>query len=295
MKLHRTYPIWLHLLHIVYHGVMSTSQLVGFVSSFHPPGVDLFIPEHIGPGWRFRYVTTWILATLALFMFAAFLFDIVLILRGINDLTVRQLKKHLDRFFCLMFSTCVGMGFFFHLLFFINCTKNGHCPNYSDSLWFIHLMPFWYGLAEYFCVPHNTKRDIKTTSGFVLIFCLIYFINYWLFVAQTHGQHPYGDPWPVWQWLAYFCIPLTMIALRMLGFVRDRLFYKRRLRSHCIYPPTEFHQNPWIGWHVDYCQVDEIGIQPVDWKMLGVMTATLLIVVTIWNITYAATTWPVWM
>lgn len=89
------------------------------------------------------------------------------------------------------------MGFFFHLLFFISCKNNKHCPNYTESLWFMHLMPFWYGLIEHFFVPHNTKRDIKTTPILVFIFCFIYFINYWLFVAQTHGHHPYGDPWPI--------------------------------------------------------------------------------------------------
>jgi hypothetical protein len=94
---------------------------------------------------------------------------------------------------------CVGMGFFFHLLFFINCKTNHHCPNYTDTLWFIHLMAFWYGVIEFLFVPHPTKRDIKTTLILVFIFCLIYCINYWLFVLQMHGQHPYGKPWPVWQ------------------------------------------------------------------------------------------------
>src|ERR1700712_1666222 len=111
MKFHRTYPIWLHLLHLIYHGSMSSFQLVGFITSFQSPDV----PEGIGPGWRFRYVTTWILTLLALYMFAAFLFDILLILRGINDVIIQRLKIHLDRFFCLMFSTSVGMGFFFHI------------------------------------------------------------------------------------------------------------------------------------------------------------------------------------
>ena len=98
--MHRTYPIWLHLLHVLYHGVISVSQLVGFFSSFHPPIADLFVPEHTGPGWGFRYVTTLILVNLALLMLSAFLFDIFLLLRGINNLTFRHLKIHFDRIFC---------------------------------------------------------------------------------------------------------------------------------------------------------------------------------------------------
>lgn len=285
VRLHRTYPIWLHLLHLIYHGSILTFQIVGFATSFKSSNAS----EEIGPGWRFRYVTTWILSVLILYMLAAFLFDILLILRGINDFIIKQLKIHLDRFFCLMFSTSIGMGFFFHLLFFINCKNNNHCPKYTDSLWFIHLMPFWYGFAEHFFAPHNTKRDIKTTPILVFIFCLIYFINYWLFVAQTHGHHPYGDPWPAWQWCIYFCFPIAMFVLRLLGFVRDRLFYKRRLRSHCIHPPMEFYANPWVGWHVNYSQINESDMQPIDWKAIGAMIIILLTVVGIWNISYVAT------
>lgn len=125
-----------------------------------------------------------------------------------------------------MFCTSIGMGFFFHLLFFINCHNNNSCPRYTDSLWFIHLMPFWYGFIEYILVPHNTKRDIKTIPFLVFILCFIYMINYWLFVAQTHGHHPYGNPWPIWQWLIYFCFPLAMFVLRLLDLLRDRLYYK---------------------------------------------------------------------
>jgi len=267
---------------------MLISQLVGFFSSFQSPLNNSYISESLGPGWRFRYMTTWILATLTLYMLAAFLFDIILILRGINDSIVKQLKIHLDRFFCLMFSTSVGMGFLFHLLFFISCKNDNHCPKYTDSLWFIHLMPFWYGFAEHFLVPHNTKRDIKTTPVIVFIFCFMYFINYWLFVAQTHGHHPYGDPWPIWEWFALFCCPLAMLVLRLLGFIRDRLFYKRRMRSPCIYPPLEFYANPWIGWHVNYSQMIQCEMQPVDWKAIGAMIAILLTVVAIWNISYLA-------
>ncbi|CAF1443632.1 unnamed protein product [Rotaria sp. Silwood1] len=149
-------------------------------------------------------------------------------------------------------------------------------------------MPLWYSLAEHFFVLHNTKRDIKTTPLIVLNFCFIYFVNYWLFVAQTRGRHPYGDPWPVWQWFVYFCFPSVIILLRFLGFVRDRLLYKWRFRSHCIHPPLEFHPNPWIGWHEDYYQEQDIGIRPLDWKALGVMTVILLAAVAIWNISYLA-------
>lgn len=289
MRLHRTYPIWLHLLHIIYHGSILSFQVAGFTTSFRSPNNNLYIAETTGPGWRFRYVTTWILGTLSLYFLTAFLFDIILILRGIDDFIIKKLKIHLDRFFCLMFSTSVGMGFFFHLLFFINCKNNNQCPKYTDSLWFIHLMPFWYGFAEYFFAPHNTKRDIKMTPILVFIFCFIYFINYWLFVTQTHGHHPYGDPWPTWQWFVYFCFPLAMFVLRLLGFVRDRLYYKRRLRSHCIHPPTEWHTNPWIGWHANYPQTYGCDIQPIDWKAIGAMTGILLTVVAIWNITYLIT------
>jgi hypothetical protein len=288
VKLHRTYPIWLHVLHIIYHGSILSYQIAGFASSFQSPNNNIYISETTGPGWRFQFVTTWILAILVLYMLAAFLFDIILISRGINDFIVKHLKIHLDRFYCLMFSTSVGMGFFFHLLFFISCKNSNHCPNYTDSLWFMHLMPFWYGFAEFFFVPHNTKRDIKTTPILVFILCFIYFINYWLFVAQTHGHHPYGDPWPVWQWLIYFCFPLTMFVLRILDFVRDRLFYKRRLRSLCIHPPQEFYANPWIGWHANYYELTEYQMQPIDWKAIGAMIVILLTVVAIWNISYLA-------
>ncbi|UJR20218.1 hypothetical protein I4U23_023349 [Adineta vaga] len=285
-RLHRTYPIWLHLLHVIYHGGMFLYQLVGFITSFQSSKNTIHIEEVKGPGWRFRYVTTWILGTLSLYMFAAFLYDIILIFRGINDIIVEQLKIHLDRFYGLMFSTSVGMGFFFHLLFFFNCINSHHCPKYTDSLLFIHVMPFWYGLAEYLFVPHNTKRDIKTTPILVFIFCFIYFINYWLFVAQTHGHHPYGDPWPIWQWFVYFCFPLTMFVLRLLAIIRDRLFYKRRLRSPCIHPQDEFHMNPWIGWHLNYARLDQSEIQPINWKAIGVITGILLAMVFIWNIVY---------
>jgi hypothetical protein len=289
MRLHRTYPIWLHLLHVIYHGGMLSSQLAGFGSTFHSPNNNVYVSEIAGPGWRFRYVTTWILSLLVVYMLAAFLFDVLLLLRGVNDIIVKQLKIYFDRFFCLFFSTNVGLGFFFHLLFFINCKNNNHCPKYTDSLWFIHLMPFWYAFAEYLFVPHNTRRDIKTTPIFVFIFCLMYCINYWLFVAQTHGHHPYGDPWPVWQWLIYFCFPLAMLVLRLLGFVRDRLFYKRRLRSPCIHPPLEFYANPWIGWHANYTLMNECEMQPIDLKAIGVMIGILSSVVAIWNISYLAT------
>jgi len=286
VRLHRTYPIWLHLVHIIYHGGLLLYQLVGFFTSLQSPKNDIHVSDDTGPGWRFKYVTTWILGSLVLYILTAFIFDILLIARGIDDFIVKKLKIHLDRFFCLMFSTCVGMGFFFHLLFFIDCKNNNHCPKYTDSLWFIHLMAFWYGLIEYFFVPHNTKRDIKTTPILVFSFCFIYFINYWLFVAQTHGQHPYGDPWPVWKWLIYFCFPVTMLVLRILDALRDRLFYKRGLRSLCIHPPQEFHANPWIGWHANYYQINECEIQPIDWKAIAAMIGILMFVVAIWNLSY---------
>ncbi|CAF0872414.1 unnamed protein product [Adineta steineri] len=285
MKLHRTYPIWLHLLHILYHGIFTLFQIIGFITSFNSPAKF----ENQGPGWHFRYVTTWILVTLALYMLAAFIFDIILILKGINNSLVKQLKIHLDRFFCLMFSICVGLGFFFHLLFFISCKNNHHCPEYTEPLWFLHLMLFWYGLAEYFFVPHNTKRDIKTTPILVFIFCFTYFINYWLFVLQTHGHHPYGNPWPAWQWVIYFCFPLTMLVLRLLSIIRDRLFYKRGLRSHCIYPPKELSMNPWLGWHPNYSQTNECEIQPINMKAICAMTFILSSIMLIWNIVYLIT------
>lgn len=156
-KIHRTYPVWLHLLHITYHAAIVIDQCVGFISSFQSSDVNKITSDSPGPGWRFRYVTTWILTTLALYMLAALLFDIILILRGLHDSIVKQFKIHIDRSFCVMFSMCAGMGFFFHLLFFIQCAKNAGCPKYTDTLWFIHLMPFWYALGEHFFVPHNTK------------------------------------------------------------------------------------------------------------------------------------------
>lgn len=289
MKLHRTYPVWLHSLHLFYHGGMVVSQLIGFFSSFHTSDDGNRTSEISGPGWRFRYVTTWILAILASYMIAALLFDLILLLKGVNDGIVQQLKIHLDRYFCVMFCTCVGMGFFFHLLFFINCHNNNSCPRYTDSLWFIHLMPFWYGFIEYLFVPHNSKRDFKTTPFLVFILCLIYMINYWLFVAQTHGHHPYGDPWPIWQWFIYFCFPLAIFVLRLLDKLRDRLHYKRGLRSPCIHPPRLFSDNPWIGWHADYSQINQYEMQPINWKAMIIMSTTLLAVVAIWNISYLIT------
>ena len=289
MRFHRTYPLWLHILHLIYHGSISLYQLVGFISSFGSSNNNLYISESPGPGWRFRYVTTWILYLFAFYIAAAFLFDIILILRGIDDIIIQRIKIHLDRWFCLMFSTCVGLGFFFHILFFIACKNENHCPKYTDTLWYIHLMPFWYGFAEYLFVPHNTKRDIKTTPILVFIFCFIYFINYWLFVAQTHGHHPYGDPWSVGRWIIYFCFPFTMLVLRLLDLVRERLYYKRGLRAPCIYPPQELHTNPWIGWHVNYAQLNESNIKPIDWKAIILMSVILCTLVTIWNISYLIT------
>ncbi|CAF4491172.1 unnamed protein product, partial [Rotaria sp. Silwood2] len=32
------------------------------------------------------------------------------------------------------------------------------------------------------------------TAILVFIFCLMYFINYWLLMAQSHDRDPYGDP-----------------------------------------------------------------------------------------------------
>jgi hypothetical protein len=289
VRLHRTYPLWLHLLHMIYHGGMSAFQIGGFVSSLLPSTHNLSTAEGVGPGWRFRYVTTWILSVLVLYMMAAFVFDILLVLRGVNDSIIKQLRIHLDRFFCLMFSTSVGIGFFFHLLFFSSCVKNHHCPKYTDSLWFIHLMPFWYGLVEHRLVPHSTRRDIKTTPVLVFVFCLMYFINYWLFVAQTHGAHPYGNPWPAWQWCVYFCFPLTMVVLRLLSIVRDRLFYKRQWRSLCVHPQHDFRVNPWTGWHPDYTHLDLCESQPFNWKAIGAMVAILSIGIFVWNILYLIT------
>ena len=289
VRLHRTYPIWLHLLHIIYHGGLLLFQLIGFFSSLQSSNNNDDSSDNAGPGWRFQYVTTWILAILVLYILAAFLFDILLIARGMDDFIVKKLRIHHDRFFGLMFSTSVGLGFFFHLLFFIDCKKNNHCPNYTDSLWFIHLMPFWYAFAEFLFVPHNTRRDIKTTPILVFILCLIYCINYWLFVAQMHGQHPYGNPWPVWQWIIYFCFPLTMLVLRILDIVRNRLFYKRGLRSPCIHPSRLFDANPWIGWHADYEQTHDCERQPIDWKAIGAMAVILSVLIAIWNISYKIT------
>lgn len=99
VKLHRTYPVWLHLLHLLYHGGMVVSQLIGFVSSFHTPDDDNHTSEFSGPGWRFRYVTTWILSILVSYMAAALLFDLILLWKGVNDVIVKRLKIHLDRFF----------------------------------------------------------------------------------------------------------------------------------------------------------------------------------------------------
>ncbi|CAF1285836.1 unnamed protein product [Adineta ricciae] len=286
IKLHRTYPVWLHLLHLTYHTGLFLYQAVGFTTSFQSSTNSISTDEVNGPGWRFRYVTTWILSVLSIYIIAALLYDILLILRGLNDTIIKQFRIHLDRFYCLMFSTSVGMGFFFHLFFFFNCINNHHCPKYTDSLLFIHLMPFWYGLAEFLFVPHDTKRDIKTTPILVFIFCFIYFINYWLFVAQTHGHHPYGDPWPIWQWFVYFCFPLGMLALRLMAIIRRRLFYKRGLRSPCIYPQNELYANPWIGWHFDYSRLDQSEMQPIDWKAIGAMNGILLTLISIWNLVY---------
>jgi hypothetical protein len=244
--------------------------------------------KSVGPGCHFRFATAWILGTLILYMLLAFLFDIILILRGINDLFVKKYKIHLDRFFCLMFSTNHGMGLFYHILFLIDCKKNLSCPSYIKTVWFIHLMPFWYSLIEFIIVPHNIKRDIKTTFFLPLILCLIYFINYWLYFVQTDGHYPYTNPWPVWRWISYFCIPLTIIYLRLLEFLREWLCYKELVPSWCIYPPRQFIEDPWIGWHQDFSSIDKSTVQAIDWKALAAMTFILLSIVAIWNISYLA-------
>jgi hypothetical protein len=77
-----------------------------------------------------------------------------------------------------------------------------------------------------------------------------------------------------------------MLVLRILDALRDRLFYKRGLRSLCIHPPQEFHANPWIGWHANYYQINECEIQPIDWKAIAVMIGILMFVVAIWNLSY---------
>ena len=56
VKLRRTYPIWLYLLHLSDHGGMGVYQLIGFASSFHSSDDNIHTSEFIGPGWRFRYV-----------------------------------------------------------------------------------------------------------------------------------------------------------------------------------------------------------------------------------------------
>ena len=56
VKLRRTYPIWLYLLHLSYCGGMVVSQLIGFASSFHSSDDNIHTSQITGLGWRFRYV-----------------------------------------------------------------------------------------------------------------------------------------------------------------------------------------------------------------------------------------------
>jgi hypothetical protein len=85
-----------------------------------------------------------------------------------------------------------------------------------ETVWFIYFMPFCYSLIEFIIFPQNIKRDIKTKFFLPFILCLIYFMHYWLYVVQTHVHYPYIDPWAGWRWISYFCIPLTIIHLRLL-------------------------------------------------------------------------------
>ncbi len=74
MKLHRTYPIWLHMFHLIYHGSILSYESIIFNSSFDSDDGNNSSSEPIGPGWHFRYTTAWILSTLILYMLSAFLF-----------------------------------------------------------------------------------------------------------------------------------------------------------------------------------------------------------------------------
>ena len=79
-----------------------------------------------------------------------------------NDLFAQKFKIHFERFYCLMFSTNFGMGLVHRVVFFIDCAQNTFCPSYTETVWFIRLMPLWYSFVEFLFVPHNTTQRAKT-------------------------------------------------------------------------------------------------------------------------------------